>query len=68
MNQPSAFFSYFNECYKLDYKEFVIENILAQKYSYKWFVKGDEELFKDELPYIPYDNSKTEDLEKDIEL
>ncbi|MCU4164323.1 hypothetical protein [Carboxylicivirga caseinilyticus] len=52
------FYSYFKECYKLDYKEFTIDNILAQKYSFKWFVSQNEELIGDDLPIIPYINNK----------
>lgn len=62
------FYSYFKECYKLDYKEFTINNILSTKYSFKWFASGQEELVHDELPIIPYPNKKTLDLEKEIEL
>ena len=62
------FYNYFKECYKLDYKEFIIDNILAQKYQFKWFVSKKEELISDELPIIPYNNNKVLDLEKDITL
>lgn len=62
------FYNYFKECYKLDYKEFVIDNILSQKYPFKWFVSKKEELFNDSLPIIPYTNNKTIELEKEIEL
>lgn len=62
------FYNYFKECYKLDYKEFIIDNILATKYSYKWFVSVKEELISEDLPIIPYINKKGEELEKDIEL
>lgn len=65
---PEKFYNYFKECYKLDYKEFEVDNILSQKYQYKWFVEENEELLFDLLPYIPYDNKKVEELEKEIEL
>lgn len=66
--KPEDFYSYFKECYKLDYKEFVVDNLLSSKYLYKWFVTKDEELLSDSLPYIPYNNRKVEALEKEIEL
>jgi superfamily I DNA and/or RNA helicase len=66
--KPKDFYSYFRECYKLDYKEFVVDNILSQKYPFKWFVSGTEELLSDALPYIPYNNKKLVELEKEIEL
>ncbi len=56
------------ECYKLDYKEFKVDNILAQKYHFKWFASGNEELIHEELPIIPYPNKKAEDLAKEVEL
>ncbi|MBS2100920.1 DEAD/DEAH box helicase [Carboxylicivirga linearis] len=62
------FYSYFKDCYKLDNKEFVVDNVLAQKYSYKWFVSGKEELINDDLPIIPFLHKKVNDLQKDIEL
>ena len=62
------FYSYFKDCYKLDNKEFVVDNVLAQKYSYKWFVSGKEELINDDLPIIPFIHKKVNDLQKDIEL
>ncbi len=65
---PAQLYQYFRDCYKLDYKEFSLENILAAKYKFKWFVKGTEELFQDKLPYIPYDNPKIEELEKEVAL
>ncbi len=75
-NHPSAlnsikaqnFYSYFRDCYKQDNKEFVVENILATKYPYKWFVSGNEELVRDDLPLIPYNNKKVADLEKEMQL
>ncbi|TLX77069.1 hypothetical protein E9993_05135 [Labilibacter sediminis] len=65
---PSNFYSYFRACYKLDYKEFIVDNLLSVKYKYKWFVSGKEELFSENLPYIPYNNNKLLDLKKDMEL
>ncbi len=65
---PLQIYQYFRDCYKLDYKEFSVDNILSAKYKFKWFVKGEEELFNERLPRIPYDNPKIEDLEKEIEL
>lgn len=62
------FYNYFKDCYKLDNKEFVVDNVLAQKYSYKWFVSGKEELVNDDLPIIPFLLKKVNDLQKDIEL
>lgn len=62
------FYSYYKECYKLDYKEFKVDNILAQKYHFKWFASGNEELIHEELPIIPYPNKKAEDLAKEVEL
>lgn len=68
MYNPVDFYSYFKECYKLDYKEFTVENLLSAKYSYKWFATGKEELFNDDLPLTPYTNEKVSELEKDVEL
>lgn len=65
---PESFYHYFKDCYKLDYKEFVVDNLLSTKYKYKWFVSDKEELFSDHLPLIPYNNSKLSDLKKDMEL
>ncbi len=66
--EPASFYSYFKDCYKLDYKEFTVDNILSVKYKYKWFVSYTEELFNDNVPIIPYNNHKINELEKDIEL
>ncbi len=62
------FYNYFKECYKLDYKEFVVENALAQKYQYKWFVSGEEELIHEDLPTIPFSHKKVVDLGKELTL
>lgn len=66
--KPKTFYTYFKECYKLDYKEFSIENILSSKYTFKWFAKDKEELLHEDLPLIPYTNTKADKLEKEIEL
>ena len=66
--KPKTFYTYFKECYKLDYKEFSIDNILSSKYTFKWFVKGKEELLHEDLPLIPFTNKKSDKLEKEIEL
>lgn len=65
---PSNFFNYFKECYKLDYKEFVVNNILNPKYKFKWFNNIKEELLNHKLPIFYYDNKEVEKLEKDLEL
>lgn len=65
---PKDFYTYFKECYKQDYKEFSINNILLSKYSFKWFVKNTEEILHDNLPIIPYTNKKVIELEKEISL
>ena len=65
---PKNFYTYFKECYKLDYKEFSIDNILSTKYTFKWFVENNEELLHEDLPIIPYNNKKVEDLKKEIEI
>ncbi|WP_109301250.1 ATP-binding protein [Aquimarina sp. AU474] len=62
------FYNYFKDCYKLDYKEFEVNNILAQKHTFKWFVSKTEELLHQKLPIIPYFNTKIVELEKEIEL
>ncbi|MCG8583025.1 MAG: AAA domain-containing protein [Bacteroidales bacterium] len=62
------FYNYYRDCYKLDYKEFEVDNILSQKHSFKWFVSKTEELLSGKLPVIPYFNKKSEELEKEIEL
>ena len=65
---PNNFFNYFKECYKIDNKEFVVDNILTVKYKYKWFARKKEELLNNQLPIIPYDNKKIENLVKDLTL
>ena len=65
---PKNFYTYFKECYKLDYKEFSIDNILSTKYTFKWFVENNEELLHEDLPIIPYNNKKVENLKKEIEI
>lgn len=62
------FYNYFRDCYKLDYKEFIVENLLSAKYKYNWFVSEKEELLNGLMPYIPYNNLKIDDLEKELEL
>ena len=62
------FYNYYKECYKLDYKEFEVDNILSPKHTYKWFVSKTEELLSGKLPIIPYFNKKIDELEKEIEL
>lgn len=62
------FYNYFKECYKLDNKEFTINNLLSNKYPFKWFVNGREELYHDATPLIPYTNKKVLDLEKELQL
>ena len=42
MYNPVDFYNYFKECYKLDYKEFTVDNLLSAKYNYKWFATGKE--------------------------
>ncbi|TRX66383.1 DEAD/DEAH box helicase [Carboxylicivirga sp. M1479] len=66
--RPKDFYAYYRDCYKLDYKEFEVNNILSHKHSFKWFVSKTEELLSGKLPIIPYFNTKTEELEKEIEL
>jgi len=65
---PNNFFNYFKECYKIDNKEFVVDNILTVKYKYKWFARKKEELLNNQLPIIPYDNKNIENLVKDLTL
>ncbi|NQY29474.1 MAG: ATP-binding protein [Flavobacteriaceae bacterium] len=65
---PNNFFNYFKECYKIDNKEFVVDNILTVKYKYKWFARKKEELLNNQLPIIPYDNKNIENLIKDLTL
>lgn len=62
------FFNYFRDCYQLDYKEFTINNILSNKYVYKWFAYKKEELLYENLPLIPYTNKKVLALEKEMTL
>lgn len=66
--EPRNIYSYFRDCYRLDYKEFTVENILSLKYKYKWFAKDTEILFSERDPYIPYPNKKLSELEKEMEL
>jgi len=65
---PNNYFNYFKECYKIDNKEFVVDNILTVKYKYKWFTSKKEELLNNQLPIIPYDNKNIENLTKDLTL
>lgn len=62
------FYSYFEECYKLDNKEFTVTNMLSRKYPYTWIVEKNEELYSKRLPLIPYTNKKVVELEKDLTL
>lgn len=62
------FHEYFLNCYQADNKTFTIDNILSAKYKYKWFGKGRENLINDNYPKIPYNNSKIDNLEKELEL
>ncbi|MGB6036856.1 MAG: AAA domain-containing protein [Cryomorphaceae bacterium] len=66
--QAKDFYHYFKDCYRLDYREFFVENMFSRKYSYKWFVNGEEELLTDALPILPYNNTKVVDLEKELAL
>ncbi|MGB5980563.1 MAG: ATP-binding protein [Nonlabens sp.] len=65
---PADFYRYFRECYRLDNKEFKIDNILAAKYPHKWFVTDQEEFLTEDYPVIPYFNKKGDQLAKDIEI
>jgi len=65
---PNNFFNYFKECYKIDNKEFVVDNILTVKYKYKWFTRKKEELLNNQLPIIPYNNKNIDNLVKDLTL
>ncbi len=65
---PKDFYNYFHDCYKLDHREFAVDNLLSSKYKYKWFEPKQEELFNDSLPCIPYNNSKVDELRKEIEV
>ena len=70
MNIKSAsnFFNYYRDCYKLDYKEFTVNNILSSKYKFKWFSKTNEELINQNSPIIYYDNKNVIKLEKELHL
>lgn len=65
---PTHFFEYFKECYKMDFKEYVIDNVLSRKHTFKWFDDKKETLVSSSLPIIPYTNSKAKELEKELEL
>ena len=65
---PQNFFSYFKDCYQLDYSAFTLDNILSIKYKYKWFANEQEELLSGKLAYAPYFINKIEDLKKEIAL
>lgn len=66
--KPKDFYSYFKECYRLDNKEFIIQNILYSKYPYKWFISNKEELLHEGLSLIPYPNKKYKELDKELSL
>lgn len=66
--QAKDFYNYFRDCYRLDNREFFVDNLLSSKYKYRWILEREEELLYDRLPYIPYNHSEIEELEKDIEL
>lgn len=68
IDSPSNFFNYFKDCYKLDYKEFTVNNILSAKYKFKWFNGKKEELLNQKLPICYYDNKDVEKLEKELQL
>ena len=55
---PNNFFNYFKECYKIDNKEFIVDNILAIKYKNKWFAKTKESIeFQIEIKANIYTNT-----------
>jgi DNA replication protein DnaC len=68
IKSPASFFNYYKDCYKLDYKEFTVNNILNAKYKFKWFVKEKEQLINKKSPIIYYDNKDVEKLEKELLL
>jgi len=68
IKSPANFFNYYKDCYKLDYKEFTVNNILNSKYKFKWFVKDNEQLINQKSPIIYYDNKDIEKLEKELLL
>ena len=65
---PNQVFNYFKDCYKSDYKEFKIKNILDKKYKYKWFNNDKEQLLNNLSPILFYNNQNTHKLEKDLEI
>ncbi len=62
------FYNYFRDCYRLDNREFFVNNLLSTKYKYQYFLEKEEELLREILPYIPFNHPNIETLEKDIEL
>lgn len=68
IKSPSNFFNYYKDCYRLDYKEFTVHNVLNPKYKFKWFKKGKEELINAKSPIVYYDNKDVEKLEKELFL
>ncbi len=62
------FFNYFKDCYELDNSVFIVDNILATKYPYKWFAKKQENLLNGYFSYTPYFNKKVDELKKEITL
>lgn len=68
IKSPASFFNYYKDCYKLDYKEFTVSNVLNNKYKFKWFTKDNEQLINQKSPIIYYDNKDIKKLEKELLL
>lgn len=68
IKSASNFFNYYRDCYKLDYKEFTVNNLLSSKYKFKWFSKRNEQLINQNSPIIYYDNKNVVKLEKELHL
>ena len=66
--EPKHFFEYFRDCYRLDYSEFNVYNMLSVKYKYKWFSDSEEYLLSGKFTYAPYFNKKSDHLKKEVAL
>ncbi|ARN77041.1 hypothetical protein BST97_02945 [Nonlabens spongiae] len=45
-----------------------VDNVLAQKFRFKWFVRTQEQLLSHNQPIIPYFNKKNDELSKDLQI
>lgn len=65
---PTDFYGFLRDCYLADNQEMYVDNVLAQKFRFKWFVSTRERLLNHNQPIIPYFNKKNDELSKDLQI